>query len=146
MKAKEMLQQVQKVEDQAENLMMQIDRMRSQAGDASAGDSENGPGGGEMEYETEEAVIGTAETEQKLNEVLERLFNLKIDMLEMIQKVPDGLLQTILIQRYLFYRKWDEIAESLQYSTRHVLRKHREALAALRGTGTEVLENTGREF
>ena len=142
MKAKEMLQQVRKVEDQADKLMMQIDRMRSKAGGASAGDPGNGLSDGEME----EAVIGTAETEQKLNEVLERLFNLKIDTLGMIQKVPDGLLQTILIQRYLLYRTWDEIAESLQYSTRHVLRKHREALAALRGTGTEVLENTGREF
>ena len=130
MKAKETLQQVRKAEDQAEYLMMQIERMRSQASGASVCDPVNGLIGGETEYEMEDAVIGVVEAEEKLNGVLERLFNLRFEMMEKIQKIPDGLLQMILIHRYLLYRTWDEIAEILQYSTRHVLRKHREALGA----------------
>lgn len=130
MKAKETLQQVRKAEDQAEYLMMQIERMRSQASGASVCDPVNGLIGGETEYEMEDAVIGVVEAEEKLNGVLERLFNLRFEMMEKIQKIPDGLLQMILIHRYLLYRTWDEIAEILQYSTRHVLRKHSEALGA----------------
>ena len=130
MKAKETLQQVRKAEDQAENLMMQIERMRSRAAGASVCDPVNGLIGGETEYEMEEAVIGVVETEEKLNGVLERLFNLRFEMMEKIRKVPDGFLQMILIHRYLLYRTWDEIAQILEYSTRHVLPKHREALEA----------------
>ncbi len=130
MKAKETLQQVRKAEDQAENLMMQIERMRSRAAGASVCDPVNGLIGGETEYEMEEAVIGVVETEEKLNGVLERLFKMRFEMMEKIRKVPDGFLQMILIHRYLLCRTWDEIAGILEYSTRHVLRKHREALAA----------------
>ena len=71
MKAKETLQQVRKAEDQAEYLMMQIERMRSQASGASVCDPVNGLIGGETEYEMEDAVIGVVDL--NVNEYLTHL-------------------------------------------------------------------------
>ena len=36
----------------------------------------------------------------------------------------------LLYMRYIDSRSWDEIAVDMEYSTRHVLKLHKEALAA----------------
>ena len=79
---------------------------------------------------------GIVEAEEKLNGILEKLFETRAEIMKIIQKIRDGRQQLILICRYLYYKTWDEIAEKTGYSTRHLLRIHRKGLAAVE----EILE------
>lgn len=61
------------------------------------------------------------------------LHNIKIEEVKreiscVIDKIEDDTLKNLLRLRYLEFRKWEDIAYILNYTKRHIHRKHTEAL------------------
>lgn len=53
------------------------------------------------------------------------------DVMQVIKKVDDLELQTLLEQRYLNFRTWEQIAVDMGYNVRHLYRMHDKALKAV---------------
>ena len=77
---------------------------------------------------TEERFLTLAEYDLKLCKRIGELYAILQEISEAIEKVPISPLRTILIERYINYRTWEQIAVSISISERHIHRKHKKAL------------------
>ena len=68
------------------------------------------------------------ELERVIKNDIEKLLNLKIDIRNTIDSVPDDTEKLLLQHRYLHFMNWEEISKSMYISTRHVHRIHGRAL------------------
>lgn len=66
--------------------------------------------------------------EEKIDERVDELHRIKGEILDTISAVPDGTLRTLLIERYINFKTWEQIAVDMGYSWRQVFRLHGEAL------------------
>jgi hypothetical protein len=66
--------------------------------------------------------------ENMINENIGYLVDLKKSAMRVIMKMSDTDQQGVLIARYFNGRKWDEIAEDMNYDIRHIYRLHGVAL------------------
>lgn len=61
---------------------------------------------------------------------LDRLDELRTEILEVVNQVPDNTLAALLISYYVNGKTWEETAESMHFSYEHVARElHPKALA-----------------
>ena len=78
---------------------------------------------------SEDRIIEYTEYSEQINELIDELINLKMTVVEQIEQIDDGLYRTILTERYVNNRKWDDVAEILGYEdTRPLFRIHNDAL------------------
>lgn len=68
------------------------------------------------------------EMEQTIDQEIKRLIDLKAEARVKIDKCEDPLHRIILREHYINSKSWEEIAEDLNMSKRHVLRVHGSAL------------------
>ena len=83
------------------------------------------------------AVVKIIEEEQRVNEAIDSFVDVKRQVREVIDQVPDPLMRLILEKRYLLFESWDQIVSDLMYSRRWVMQLHRAAL----GVVEEILES-----
>ena len=74
-----------------------------------------------------------------LQSQIDRLAGTLNEITEVIDKVPDGQLRTLLTERYLNRRKWEDVSELMHYSYEggYIFRLNREALKAVK----DILES-----
>lgn len=77
------------------------------------------------------------EMEQTIDQEIKRLIDLKVEARVKIDKCEDPLHRIILRERYINSKKWEEIAEDLNMSKRHVLKIHGSALIDFQKNGTK---------
>ena len=68
---------------------------------------------------------------QSLQTDIDRLVELKKEIMATIHAVEDVELQTLLEKRYLCFLSWERIAVEMHYSIQHIYRMHDTALAAV---------------
>ena len=78
----------------------------------------------------------TAEYAALIEEKIQALVRIRMEIIRAVGQVREPLLRTLLIARYVNFKKWEQIALELHYCEKQIGRLHRKALAALR----EVLE------
>jgi DNA-directed RNA polymerase specialized sigma subunit len=54
--------------------------------------------------------------------------DLKTEIMQVIKQMSDLELQTLLEQRYLNFKTWEQIAVDMGYNVRHLYRVHEKAL------------------
>ena len=91
----------------------------------------SGFGGNSSGNSTEDALIRLMETERREREQLEKLVQIREEITQAIEKIPDQDLQTILIWKYLKYLTFEKIADEMHYCIRSVKNKHKAALDKL---------------
>ena len=62
---------------------------------------------------------------------LANLFRMTVNVLKLIHPLKDNVTATLLMQRYLLGRTYDEIAENMGYSLQQIYRRHKQALEIL---------------
>lgn len=85
---------------------------------------------------TEKVIIRVLDYEEQVNEEIRKLLQRRIEIEQVIDKIPDETHREILERRYLLYESWEEISEEMHYSEQHLYRLHGVALTYLR----EILE------
>lgn len=80
------------------------------------------------------------EKEKEIRRRIDDLIDFRSKCVEMINGLQDDGLIAVLYKRYIEFRSWEQIAEDLGYSVRHVLRLHGEALIAFSTKYAEELE------
>ena len=76
------------------------------------------------------------ELERVIKNDIDKLLNLKLEIKNTIDAVPDSEEKLLLQERYLNFMEWDDICESMYVSTRTVHRIHGRAL----NTVNEILK------
>ena len=67
----------------------------------------------------------------EINNDIERLVDLKREMVAVIKAVANTERQTLLELRYLCFKTWEQIAVEMDYTVRNVHLLHKEALKAI---------------
>lgn len=76
----------------------------------------------------EDCVIKIIELEESIKKDIEKLVDLKSEIMSVIKAVPNVEYQTLLEKRYLCFITWEQIAVDMNYSMQHVHRMHSAAL------------------
>jgi hypothetical protein len=93
-----------------------------------------GGGSGKNTSKVEKCACKIAEIEESLKDDMGALIALKEKTMSMIEKVNVPEYKSLLVQRYICGKKWEEIAESMGYSYVHtVARLHPKALEKANG-------------
>lgn len=76
----------------------------------------------------EDCVIKIIELEKSIKTDIEKLVDLKSEIMAVIKAVPNVEYQTLLEKRYLCFITWEQIAVDMNYSMQHIHRMHSSAL------------------
>lgn len=77
---------------------------------------------------SENKFVSYAAYSELIDKRIDRLYEIKKEILENVNKLDDATLRTILILRYLNFQTWEMIACRIHYSYKQVCRLHGKAL------------------
>lgn len=132
MTAKEYLSQAYRLDQRIRSKQEQIASLNDLAADCSAtltGMPRNPNRGGSR---IADAVLKIIDLENEIAKDMERLVELKAEIITTIKAVECIEYQLILEKRYISDKSWPEIAVDLGYKMRHLYKLHDEALAAVK--------------
>ena len=132
MTAKEYLCQAYRLDQRIRSKQEQIASLNDLAADCSAtltGMPRNPNRGGSR---IADAVLKIIDLENEIAKDMERLVELKAEIITTIKAVECIEYQLILEKRYISDKSWPEIAVDLGYKMRHLYKLHDEALAAVK--------------
>ena len=75
-----------------------------------------------------DAIAKIVDLQAEINRDIDRLVDLKRDMVRAIKAVDNTEYQTLLEKRYLCFMSWEQIAVDMNYSLQHTFRLHDNAL------------------
>ena len=81
---------------------------------------------------SEDRLINYASYSELIDNRVDELYAVKQEILQVINKVNDSVLRTLLIKRYINFQTWEEIACGMNYSYRQICRLHGKALSKIR--------------
>ena len=128
MNAKEYLSQVMYIDQRINSKLEQVTRLRENVTNCTATLSDMPRPDSPNKQRMEETICKIVDLEQEINADIDRLVDLKAEARKAINAVSDPVQQLILELRYLCYKPWLEIAETIGYSEATVYRLHGEAL------------------
>ena len=76
----------------------------------------------------EDTIVKIVDMENAINEKIDQLTDLKAEIRNNINKLPDDTERLLLTYRYLCFLSWEEIAVKMGYSYRNIHRVHSRAL------------------
>ena len=128
MNAKEYLSQAMHIDQRIGSKLEQVTRLRETAANCTATLSYTPRSNAPNRQRMEETICKIVDLEREINVDIDRLVDLKAEARKAINAVTDPDQQLILELRYLCYKPWLEIAETIGYSEPTVYRLHGEAL------------------
>ena len=141
MNAKEYLGQAYRMEQRVQSKMDQIAALRSMATCVTTCIGREPVSHTRNNTAMQDTVGRIMEAEQELNEEIDALVDLKREIKQTIDQVPDVTLRLVLEKRDLCFQKWEQIALDMYYSLRSVQEKHREAVRIVQ----QILDERVRE-
>lgn len=79
-------------------------------------------------HSMQDVIVKIIEIERELDTDIDRLVDLKHDIINVISQISDLPAQVVLEYRYVCYRQWKDIASELGMHERNVYRLHRRGL------------------
>ena len=86
------------------------------------------PGGGSVSSVLENVVIRRIQQEEKILAVCNDLEKDIDDVAALIDILPDSPMKMVMRRRYINFQRWEQIAESMNYSWANVHKLHAQAL------------------
>lgn len=128
MEAKAYLEQARNINIQIDSKLEQVSALRRLAIKASSTLSPVPPSGTPDPHRLEKTITRMMDMEHEVDEDIDHLVELKADIMKAISRVPDDRERVVLEFRYLAFKDWASIAETLGIHIRQVYRLHDEAL------------------
>lgn len=127
---KSYLGQAYRIDHRINSKIEQVASLRSLATKATSTISDM-PGGSRNIHRMEDVIIKISSVEEEINNDIDELVDLKRDIMRLIKKLADPEYQVILEERYLCFKKFEQIALDMGYSIQHIFRLHEKALKEL---------------
>ena len=132
MTAKEYLGQAYRLDQRINSKLEQVLSLRELTTKATATMSDMPGGGSRNVYKMQDIIVKIVDLENEINADIDKLVDLKREMVTVIKAVTDPELQTLLELRYLCFKTWEQIAVDMQYSTRNIYKLHDTAIGAIK--------------
>lgn len=130
MKSKDCLSRIKNLDNLIDAKLEQIEYLRAKATRITATVGSEKVQTSDTSDKVARTVVKIIDFENEINEDIDRLIDLKRDVTKRIDALESQEYKLLLTLRYLNYKTWEEIGVQMQYSTRHVLRMHKEGLKA----------------
>lgn len=131
MTAKEYLGQAYRLDQRINSKLEQVLSLRDLTTKATATMSDMPGGGSRNVYRMQDIIGKIIDLENEINADIDRLVDLKRDIVAIIKAVENPEYQTLLELRYLCFKTWEQIAVDMGYSTRNVYKLHDAAIEKL---------------
>ena len=79
-----------------------------------------------------DAIEKIIDLQEEINRDIDRLIDLKCEIVSVIKAVDNPEYQTILEKRYLCFMQWKQIAADMEYDLRYLFKIHSRALAQVK--------------
>ena len=127
--AKDYLSQAYRIDQRINSKIEQVQSLRNLAAKATATLSDAPTSKGTRNiHRMEDVIVKMMDLESEINKDLNRLIDLKHEIITVVKCVENPELQTLLELRYLCFKTWEEIAVEISWSIRQVYYMHGEAL------------------
>lgn len=136
MTPKEYLQQYRNAVRRVAAAQDHLEELRSMATRITPNYSAEGGGSHQTSDKLGNAVARILEAESRISDELEILEATEREVVKTINDVQDGTLSTLLYERYINGKTWEQIAVNMHYSYMHICRLHGSALLAV----SEILQ------
>ena len=130
MTAKEYLQRAYMIDQRINSKMEQVSVLRELANKATATLTDM-PKGTHDVHSKENIIAKMVDLENEIKTDIGGLIDLKREIFSKIKSVDNPEYQTLLEQRYLCFRAWEQIAVDMGYSLQHTFRLHDKALKSI---------------
>ena len=131
MTAKEYLKRAWNVDQRINSKLHQLDSLKDMATKATSTLGTEPVSGTRNVQRMADTIDNIIALENEINDDIDRLVDLKRDVIKTISKVKDTNCLTLLELRYLSFKSWDDIAAEMNYTSRWVHIMHSKALAAV---------------
>lgn len=131
MTAKEYLSQAYRLDQRIDSKIAQVASLNDLATKCSAtltGMPKNPNRGGST---MADAVCKIVDLQEEINRDIDRLVDLKREIVAVIKAVENPEYQVMLEKRYLSFQTWEQIAVDMNYSIQHIYRLREKAYAAV---------------
>lgn len=131
MTAKEYLSQAYRLDQRIDSKIAQVASLNDLATKCSAtltGMPRNPNCGGST---MADAVCKIVDLQEEINRNIDRLVDLKREIVAVIKAVENSEYQVMLEKRYLSFQTWEQIAVDMNYSIQHIYRLREKAYAAV---------------
>ena len=150
MTAKEYLSQAYKLDKQADMILQKADAMRKSL--CGRGQNYENTGHNSNNDGIAKAIEKVADYERKADEIIDKLIDMRIEIENAINEVPDPIQREVLERRYLLYQSWDGyydtetgdyikgIYERMKCSRRQMFRYYNEGLKFIENMALNGIE------
>ena len=128
MTAKEYLGQAYRIDQRINSKLEQLSSLRNLATKATSTLSDAPPSGTRTVHRMEDVIVKIVDMENEINADIDKLVDLKQEIIRVIKAVENSELHTLLELRYLCFKTWEEISVEMGYTMRHLYRMRDEAL------------------
>lgn len=132
MTAKEYLGQAYRLDQRINSKLEQVLSLRELTTKATATMSDMPGGGSRNVYKMQDIIGKIVDLENEINADIDKLVDLKREMVAVIKAVENPEYQTLLELRYLCFKTWEQIAVDMKYSTRNIYMLHDAAISAIK--------------
>ena len=128
MTAKEYLSQAFNLDNRINSKLEQVSVLHAMATKATSTLSDVPPSGSRNVQRIEDIICKIVELENTINADIDKLVDLKVEITATVQRMDNLVYRTILEQRYLCYKTWEQIATNMGYDVSWLHRLHGKAL------------------
>lgn len=128
---KERLNQAYHLDLRIESKLQQVESLRALAAKATTTYGAEPVSGTRDVHKREEIICKIVDLQAEINSDIDSLVDLKRELREMIEAVPNVSYRTILELRYLNFRTWEEIAVAMGYTLRNLRYMRDKAIESL---------------
>ena len=124
MNAKEYLKQAFYLDKRINSKLEQVESLNALATKATStlSDMPKSPSRGTSKLE--DTIVKIVDLQEEINRDIDKLVDLKAEMVGTIKQIQNKELQVILEKRYLCFETWEKIAVDMNYDIRHIHRLH----------------------
>lgn len=141
MTAKQYLRQAYRLNDLINSDLAELEQLKVLSTSVSSPNLSGIPSSGTRRQEAPfvNAVMKIIELEKVIDAEIDRFVDLKKEIRDVINKVPDNNQKLVLKLRYIQFLKWESVAAEMDLSLKQVHRIHNEALKNVKLPYTETM-------
>ncbi len=128
MKAKSYLQQIRRLDKKINNKQMQLESLQELVTNITPILKDVNVQSNASQDRLGDTMAKIIDLQNEINNEIDLYINKKLEAIKLINTIGDDVSISILTQRYINYKRWDEIADNLSYTRQGVLKKHGQAL------------------
>ena len=128
MTAKEYLNQAYWLDRRIDSKLEQLSALKNMATKTTSVMSDDVVSHTRNVHSAQDIIVKMIDMQNEINADIDRLVDLKREIMHVIKAVKNPEQQTLLELRYLCFKSWEFVAEQMGYNVRHIYRLHDEAI------------------